>query len=126
MAKPFVFFALAALLAGLAAWWWWKQEQKRRAALASFAAAKGWTYSRADPYGLSARWRSAPFGQGDDREAENVISGVAPNGAPLLAFDYEYTEHRTDSKGHRHSTTNVPSPRRLRLSRHPNWALISV
>ncbi|MEO6714111.1 MAG: hypothetical protein ABIM89_11865 [Mycobacteriales bacterium] len=105
MAQPVVLFVLALLAAGVGAWWWWQQEQKRRAAIASFAAAKGWSYSRADPYGLPARWRSPPFGQGDDREAENVITGVASGGYPLHAFDYEYTEHRTDSKGHRHSTT---------------------
>jgi hypothetical protein len=28
--------------------------------------------------------------------------------------------------GHRHSTTNVPFGIRVRVSRHPNWELISV
>jgi hypothetical protein len=93
------------LLVGAGSWWWWTQEQKRRAALASFAAAKGWTFSAADPWGLDERWGSPPFGRGESRRASNVISGTAPGGHPLLAFDYKYTEHTTDSKGNQHSTT---------------------
>lgn len=102
---PFVLLPLAMLLVGLGAWWWWQQEQKRRAALASFAAAKGWTFAIADPYGLDQRWQGLPFGRGDDRDASDVFTGTAPNGNPLLAFDYKYVEHSTDSKGNRTSTT---------------------
>ena len=93
------------LCVGLGAYWWWQQEQKRRAAFMSFAAAKGWSFSVADPHDLDSRWTGAPFGRGDSRKASNIFSGVAPNGYPLVAFDYKYTEHSTDSKGQRTSTT---------------------
>lgn len=101
---PFLIFGVLALGAGIA-YYLWQQEQKRRAALASFAAAKGWTFSAADPYGLDERWGGPPFGRGDSRAATNVITGAAPGGYPLLAFDYKYVEHSTDSKGNRTSTT---------------------
>lgn len=104
---PLIIIAVLAVLAAIAfiAWFAWKQDQKRRAALASFAAAKGWTFSAADPYELPDRWHVAPFGTGDSRAAHNIFSGTAPNGFPLLAFDYKYVEHSTDSKGNRTSTT---------------------
>lgn len=102
---PILILALAMAFVGFGAWWWWKQEQKRKAELASFAAAKGWTFAGVDPYQLDERWRSSPFGRGDSRKASNVFTGLTPNGYPLLAFDYKYTEERTDSKGGHSSTT---------------------
>jgi hypothetical protein len=101
---PLLFIAIIAV-AAFVAWFLWRQERQRRAALASFAAAKGWSFSVDDPYDLPERWQSPPFGCGDSREASDVFSGTAPNGFPMLAFDYKYVEHSTDSKGNRTSTT---------------------
>jgi hypothetical protein len=101
---PLLIVAVLAL-AALVAWFLWRREQQRRAAFASFAAAKGWTFSVTDPYDLPERWNQPPFGRGDSRAASDVFSGTSPNGFPMFAFDYKYVEHSTDSKGNRTSTT---------------------
>jgi hypothetical protein len=101
-----VLIVLAVLsLIALVAYLSWQAEKKRRAELASFAAAQGWEFSVDDPYGLDSRWDCHPFGEGHSREASNVFTGSAPGGYPMVAFDYEYKETSTDSKGNRSTTT---------------------
>lgn len=79
-------------------------EQRRRERLMRDCLARGWTYAAADP-ALVDRWSGEPFGQGDSRQARNVITGIA-HGHPFTAFDYSYETHSTDSKGHRSTTTH--------------------
>jgi hypothetical protein len=81
-----------------------KALQKRIAQMSGLAASKGWRYSYADPYDLPSRWGGTPFGKGYARQAEHVISGDV-HGRPMVAFDYEYKEDSTDSKGNRDTTT---------------------
>jgi hypothetical protein len=82
----------------------YKREQQRVASLAALAASKGWQFSAVDPFGLVERWDGDPFGNGYDRAASNVVSGEL-DGRPVIAFDYEYKEDSTDSKGNRSTTT---------------------
>jgi hypothetical protein len=81
----------------------WQADKKRRAALLNFARARGWTLTpAADEW--AERWSVEPFGEGDDRKARNVIQGSI--GAwPMVAFDFSYETHSSDSKGN--STTTV-------------------
>lgn len=95
------------VVAGLIGWGAlvaYKKEQARIALLNSLALSKGWQFSAQDPYGLVGRWAGAPFNQGYDKRARNVVSG-ALDGHPLVAFDYSYKEDSSDSKGNRSTTT---------------------
>jgi len=94
-----------ALVVGVVAYLSWQAEQKRRAQLASFAAAKGWTFSPNDPHGLDNRWDCFPFGRGHSRQASNVLTGTTDAGMPMVAFDYRYKETDTDSEGKTTTTT---------------------
>lgn len=80
------------------------RERKRRDALRAFCLSSGWTFTPSDP-ALTRRWDSAPFGQGDNRKAKNVMHG-AHGGHDLTAFDYSFDTHSTDSKGNRTTTTH--------------------
>ncbi len=95
MSALLVVVAIAAAIA--IGWWAYQQEQKRRAALASFAAAKGWTFSPENRLGLDDRWSDAPFGIGHSRRASNVLSGTV-NGHPMVAFDYRYKVTTSNGK----------------------------
>jgi hypothetical protein len=81
-----------------------KRELARIASLQQLCLSKGWQFSAADPYGLPKRWDGTPFDSGYDRRAENVMTGEV-GGRPMVAFDYEYKEDSTDSKGNRTTTT---------------------
>src|SRR5215467_1948625 len=48
----------------------------------------GWSRRQEDP-ALTTRWHGAPFGQGRDHQASNVISG-GYRGHRVLAFDYSF------------------------------------
>jgi hypothetical protein len=81
-----------------------KKNQERIAALQSLALSKQWQYFPGDPFNLSARWGFHPFGRGYARQASNVITGqVGPYA--MVAFDYQYKEDSTDSKGNRTTHT---------------------
>ncbi|WP_350280340.1 hypothetical protein [Kribbella sp. HUAS MG21] len=78
--------------------------KKRRELFAGFAAAQGWSYVPADN-ALAGQWAGTPFRTGDNRRAKNVLTG-AFNGHRMVAFDYSYQTHSTDSKGRRRTTTH--------------------
>jgi hypothetical protein len=98
---PFV--AFVALIVVLAVYSY-KKNQARLAAIQGLALSKGWQYTAADPYGLPDRWPGRPFHSGYGRRATNVVTGQVGS-HPMIAFDYEYKEDSTDSKGHSSTTT---------------------
>jgi hypothetical protein len=101
---PLLFVGVIVLVC-VGAYFSWQAEKKRRAELAAYAASKGWDYSQDDPHGLDHRWDVHPFGKGHSREASNVFTGTADGGYPMVAFDYQYKETTTDSKGNSHTST---------------------
>ncbi|WP_433163326.1 hypothetical protein [Kribbella sp. CA-247076] len=78
--------------------------KKRRELFAGFAAQQGWSYQPADD-SLAHRWAGTPFRTGDNWRVKNVLSG-AFDGRPMVAFDYSYQTHSTNSKGRRTTTTH--------------------
>ncbi|NIK55862.1 DUF3137 domain-containing protein [Kribbella shirazensis] len=78
--------------------------KKRRELFAGFAASQGWSYVPAN-HSLAGQWAGTPFQTGDNRRAKNVLTG-AFNGHQMVAFDYSYQTHSTDSKGRRRTTTH--------------------
>ncbi len=86
-----------------------KRAKARRAELASWAAQNSLGYREEDPRWID-QFASAPFGQGHNRSAQNVITGKR-GGREVAAFDYRYytTETSTDSEG-RTTHREVPHP----------------
>jgi hypothetical protein len=82
----------------------WKQDQKRREQLMVWCASSGYTFTVEDHRWVD-RWSGEPFGQGDHRQARNVVTGRIGDQA-FAAFDYSYETHSTDSKGNRTTTTH--------------------
>lgn len=78
--------------------------KKRRELFAGLAAQYGWSYL---PHNnaLAGQWSGTPFQTGNNRRVKNVLSG-AFNGHQMVAFDYSYQTHSTDSKGRRRTTTH--------------------
>lgn len=101
-ALPFLAF-LAFPLVGYLAYLSWKREQQRRELLFQWATSSGYGFTVADDT-WCARWSGSPFGEGDDRQARNVITGRHGD-RQLIAFDYSYETHSTDSKGNTTTTT---------------------
>lgn len=91
-------------LAGYLAYRSWQQEQKRRELLMQWATNSGFGYTVEDD-SWCARWDGTPFGEGDHRKAQNVVSGRADQW-PFTAFDYSYQTHSTDGQGHTTTTTH--------------------
>lgn len=81
------------------------QARKRRDAFRLTAAQRGWHYAERDDR-WTTRFQGAPFGDGRDRRASNVVTGVH-DGRAFVAFDYHYetTEHYTDAQGHSRTRT---------------------
>ena len=102
--SPFLLFGGFALLMGVFAYVGWLQAKKRRELFQQFAAGQGWTWVPRDDQ-WAHRFAGDPFGSGDNRKAQNVLQG-AHRGRPLVAFDYSYETHSTDSQGHRSTTTH--------------------
>lgn len=96
----FMFLAIFAVI-GIFIYLGHLAEKKRQEALRAAAAALGLSYSRekdrdlASHYGFIDRMR-----QGSNRYAFDVIRGVYRNNS-VIAFDYHYETHSTDSKGNR-------------------------
>jgi hypothetical protein len=82
----------------------YQADKKRRALLASFALSNGWTYVARDD-GWCERFEGTPFGEGDNRKADNVLRGPY-SGTEMVAFEYSYQTHSTDSKGNRSTSTH--------------------
>jgi len=99
-----LFFVLFAVVAGGVAYISWLQAKKRRELFHQFALAHGWTWVARDD-SWAGRFDGDPFDEGDDRKAENVLQGDF-RGRPMVAFDYSYETHSTDSKGRRQTTTH--------------------
>ena len=107
MASGGLFFVVAlgfVAIFGLGAWWSWSQAKKRRELLQGFAASQGWHWVERDD-SWSMRFQGTPFGEGDNRKAVNILEGVFRD-RPMVAFDYSYETHSTDSQGHSSTTTH--------------------
>jgi hypothetical protein len=101
---PLLLFAVGLILVVAVGVYAYQADKKRRAALQAFALSNGWTYAAADDRWCD-RFAGSPFGTGDDRKARNILQGQH-NGVPMIAFDYSYETHSTDSKGNRTTTTH--------------------
>ena len=101
---PLLLLAVAVAVVGVVGYLAYRADQKRRALLQGFAASNGWTYTAADDSWCD-RIVGAPFGEGDHRQARNVLTGLHA-GTPMAAFDYSFQTHSTDSKGNRETTTH--------------------
>ncbi|TWD80195.1 hypothetical protein FB561_1268 [Kribbella amoyensis] len=91
-------------IAGAIAYFNYYAAKKRREEFATFAAQQGFTYQE-ENHGLAGQWGGEPFQTGDHRRVRNVLTG-AVQGRQMVAFDYSYQTHSTDSKGRRRTTTH--------------------
>lgn len=97
---PFFIFLVFAIVIGVAAYLGWLAEKKRREAFQVLAARLGLRFVEKDK-SIADRYRFLDkLRQGSDRYAQNILSGQYRN-HPIIAFDYHYETHSTDSKGHR-------------------------
>src|SRR3954453_1707074 len=119
-ASPVPFLFLAALpVAGYLAFRSWQQDQRRKGQIRTWAANNRYTYEAAND-GWCERWTGDPFGEGDHRRAENVVSGATAS-RPFSAFDYSYQTHSNNGRGgrttttHRYCVTSVQLPAYLPL-----------
>jgi hypothetical protein len=77
------------------------QARKRLEGLFELAQRLGLNFSAAEDYELADRYRFLKqLAQGENRYARNVLSGTYQQNQ-VLAFDYHYETHSTDSKGNR-------------------------
>lgn len=88
---------LVAVLGHLAA-------KKRREEFAAFAASKGWTYVQRDDRWCN-RFDGHPFGTGEDRTAQNIVTGRYDDRA-FEAFDYSYVTTSTSTDANGNTTTD--------------------
>jgi hypothetical protein len=109
---PYLFF-LGIPAVGFFAFQSWRKDQRRRQALQTWAGKNGYSYVAEDDRWCE-RWQGNPFGEGDHRRAENVITGSAK--APFSAFDYTYQTHSSDGRGGRTTTTHHYGVTTLQLS----------
>jgi hypothetical protein len=110
---PILLFAVGLVAVATFAYLAYQADKKRRAALQAFALSSGWTYVAQDDSWCD-RFVGAPFGDGDNRCALNVLQGPY-EGMQMLAFDYQYETHSTDGKGNRTTTTHRFAVCSLRL-----------
>ncbi len=82
----------------------YQRDKKRRAMLQAFGLSNGWTYTAQDD-SWCQRFVGAPFDQGDNRRATNILTGPYA-GSTMVAFDYRFQTHSTDSKGNRTTSTH--------------------
>ena len=87
------------LFIALGVYGWWAAQQRRKA-LAAWAALLGLSFDPSRDGGMQNRLSFACLRQGDDRYAYNIMQGPCGK-RRLLAFDYHYETHSTDSKGRR-------------------------
>lgn len=75
--------------------------RKRLEGLNELALRLGLNFSAAEDYELAGRYGFLKqLAQGENRYARNVLSGIYQQNE-VLAFDYHYETHSTDSKGNR-------------------------
>ena len=98
---PILIFALVLVLIIFGAILGAVAARKRREALGVLASKLGLSFSPEHDREVAARFKFLDkLAQGSNRYAYNVISGPF-RGHPVLAFDYHYETHSTDSKGRR-------------------------
>jgi hypothetical protein len=77
------------------------QARKRREGLFELAQRLGLNFSAAEDYEIADRYNFLKqLAKGENRYARNVLSGTYQQNE-VLAFDYHYETHSTDSKGNR-------------------------
>jgi hypothetical protein len=101
-AGPIVVLVIGIAVVALVAVVSYRMDKKRREALQAFGLSNGWAYSARDDSWCD-RFTGAPFGEGDSRTARNILRGPY-EGTEMVAFDYCYETHSTDSKGRRNTT----------------------
>jgi hypothetical protein len=101
---PLLLFAVGLAVVIVVAVLSYQADKKRRAMLQGFALSQRWTYAARDD-SWTSRFVGTPFGEGDDRTASNVLTGRYRE-TDMVAFDYSYETHSTDSKGNRTTTTH--------------------
>ncbi len=100
-AFPVIIFVLFAGLVVAGLIWGAIAARKRREALFLLATELGLSYSAAKDRSLAGQYSFLnKLAQGSNRYAHNVISGEY-EGHKVLAFDYHYETHSTNSKGQR-------------------------
>ncbi|MGC4937273.1 hypothetical protein [Kribbella sp. DT2] len=102
--EPVLIVVLVVVVAGAAIWFNYAMAKKRREEFAAFAAQQGLSYVP-ENNALAGQWGGEPFQHGDHRRAKNVLTG-AFQGRQIVAFDYSYQTHSTDSKGRRQTQTH--------------------
>lgn len=112
-ALPLLVFGVGVVLVVAVGIYGYQADKKRRALLQSFALSNGWTYE-AENGAWCERFVGTPFGDGDSRRARNVLQGKHGD-RDMVAFDYSYETHSTDSKGNRTTTTHRYAICALRL-----------
>lgn len=101
---PVLIVVLGLVVVGAVIWFNYAAAKKRREEFAAFAAQQGLAYTP-ENNGLARQWSGEPFERGDHRRAKNVLTG-AFQGRQIVAFDYSYQTHSTDSKGQRTTQTH--------------------
>jgi len=92
-----VIIAIVILIAVLG----WLREKRRREAFQAIAARLGLAFAPGRDHGLAAHYQFLDaLRQGSNRYAFNVMHGQY-QGYPVVAFDYHYETHSTNSKGQR-------------------------
>jgi hypothetical protein len=102
--SPVLLVVGVAVVGGFVLWYGWYSAKKRRELFHGFALSQGWVWTARDD-SWAERFSGDPFGDGDHREACNVLTGTFRE-RPMAAFDYSYQTHSTDSKGNRTTTTH--------------------
>jgi hypothetical protein len=97
-------FALVIAAVIAIAIWSYQRNQKRVRALQQYAAANGWAYVGRDDRQWM-RWQQAPFNDGFDRRALNVLTGHH-RGYDMVAFDYAYKTRTSDGRGNSSTQTH--------------------
>ena len=101
---PIQFIIIAVVIVAIVIWILsYLIEAKRREALRKLAAKLGLGFSESRNYELAVQYSFLDrLAQGENRYLFNTLSGVC-RGERILASDYHYETHSTDSKGRRHT-----------------------
>ena len=103
---PFIIGIFIVLVVVLVVYGFYAAAQRRKA-LAAWARSKGLSFDQSKDYSFEERFGDFDcLSQGDsDHYAYNIMSGQW-SARPILAFDYHYETHSTDSKGRRTSSSH--------------------
>lgn len=95
------------------------QEKKRKEALQLIAKQLGLSFSPARDRSIASTYRFLDrLRAGENRYAYNVMRGTAPEGYPMVLFDYHYETTTTDSDGDRQTTHHYFSVFTLTMKKH--------